>query len=158
MFRHLLVPTDGSDLSDGTIQRALSFARDAGARITFFHAKESFLTHIDGAMYGEPMVLDPTVADQFARAEDDYTGSVLERARALAEEGGVECATVSSDNPVIYEAIIEAAREQGCDLIFMASHGRRGLAGLLLGSETQRVLTHSDLPVLVFRKPASRPA
>jgi nucleotide-binding universal stress UspA family protein len=158
MFRHLLVPTDGSDLSDGTIQHALDFARDAGARVTFFHARESFLTHIDGALYGEPMVLDPSVADQFSRAEDAYTTSVLERARLLAQQAGVECATLAGDNPVIYEAIIEAARSQGCDLIFMASHGRRGLAGLLLGSETQRVLTHSELPVLVFRKPESAAA
>lgn len=158
MFRHLLVPTDGSDLSDGTVQRAVSFAREAGARITFFHAKESFYTAMDGAVIGEPMALDPSLSEQFSQAENDYTDSVLGRARAMAEEAGVACATTSSESPVIYEGIIEAARRCGCDLIFMASHGRRGLAGFLLGSETQRVLTHSELPVLVYRKPKTPPA
>jgi hypothetical protein len=65
----------------------------------------------------------------------------------------VTCSTLASANPVIHEAILEGASAEGCDLIFMASHGRRGLAGLLLGSETQRVLSHSSLPVLVYRKP-----
>ena len=152
MFRHLLVPTDGSDLADGTIRRAVSFAREAGARITFVHAQESFMVRPEAGLYGEALSLDPSVADQFSRAEEDYTVSVLARARAVAEEAGVACATVAAANPVIHEAILQTAAAEGCDLIFMASHGRRGLAGLLLGSETQRVLVHSSLPVLVYRK------
>jgi nucleotide-binding universal stress UspA family protein len=153
MFRHLLVPTDGSDLSDGTIRRAVDFARDAGARITFFHAKQSVLSHSDLALYGEPLVLDPSVVEQFARAEDDHAEALLADARAIAEREGVSCDTDCGGNPIVYEGIVEAAERHGCDLIFMASHGRRGLAGFLLGSETQRVLTHSPLPVLVFRRP-----
>ena len=152
MFRHLLVPTDGSDLADGTIRRAVSFASEDGARITFVHARESFLVRPEAGLYGEALALDPAVADQFSRAEQDYTVSVLARARAVAEEAGVPCSTVAAANPVIHEAILETAAAEGCDLIFMASHGRRGLAGLLLGSETQRVLLHSSLPVLVYRK------
>ncbi|MFM7268448.1 MAG: universal stress protein [Cyanobium sp.] len=153
MFRHLLVPTDGSDLADGSVRRAVSFAREAGACITFVHAQESFLVRPEAGLYGEALALDPSVAEQFNRAEQDYSASVLERARAVAEEAGVPCRTVISTNPVIHEAILETAASSGCDLIFMASHGRRGLAGLLLGSETHRVLVHSSLPVLVYRKP-----
>lgn len=152
MFRHLLVPTDGSDLADGTLARAVSLAAEAGARITFVHAQESFLSRPEAGLYGESLVLDPSVAQQFSQAEHDYSSHVLDRARAAAEEAGVPCSTVLSSNPVIHEAILAAASEAGCDLIVMASHGRRGLAGLLLGSETQRVLLHSSLPVLVLRR------
>ena len=74
----------------------------------------------------------------------------MAQAKAKASAKGVAAAGATSVNAVIYEAILEAASENGCDLIFMASHGRRGLAGLVLGSETQRVLTHADLPVLVY--------
>lgn len=152
MFRHLLVPMDGSDLSDGTIAAAVRFAREAGAEITFFHVRQSFLSKGEMALYGESLVLDPTVAETFSRAEADYSASLLSRARAIAEEAGVSCATVEGWNPVIHQGIVEAAESSGCDLIFMASHGHRGLAGLLLGSETQRVLTHTRLPVLVYRR------
>ncbi|MCP9900729.1 universal stress protein [Cyanobium sp. Cruz CV13-4-11] len=153
MFRHLLVPTDGSDLSDGTIRRAVSFAREAGASITFLHVLANLAMPPQGSLYGDPVLLDPTVVAKFSQAERSYAAALLERARALAEKAGVPCDTAVGDHPVVYEAIIEAATSHGCDLIFMASHGRRGLAGLLLGSETQQVLTHTDLPVLVFRRP-----
>lgn len=153
MFRHLLVPTDGSDLSDGTICRAVSFAREAGATITFLHVLANLAMPPQASIYGDPVLLDPAVVETFSQAERAYAASLLQRARAMAEEAGVHCDTVVGDHPVVYESIIEAANRHGCDLIFMASHGRRGLAGLLLGSETQRVLTHTDLPVLVFRRP-----
>jgi nucleotide-binding universal stress UspA family protein len=155
MFRHLLVPTDGSDLSDGTIRRAVSFAREAGATITFLHVLANLAMPSQGSLYGDPVLLDPAVVEHFIQAERAYADELLERARALAEEAGVPCDTAVGEHPVVYEAIIGAATRHGCDLIFMASHGRRGLAGLLLGSETQRVLTHSELPVLVFRRPGS---
>ncbi|KEF41467.1 MAG: sulfate transporter [Cyanobium sp. CACIAM 14] len=153
MFRHLLVPTDGSDLSDATIREAVRFARDTGASITFFHGMASLAMPPHPSIYGDPMTLDPVLVEQFSRAEQAYAESLLARARAIAAEAGVTCDTVTGEHPVIHEAIIEAATRHGCDLIFMASHGRRGLSGLLLGSETQRVLTHSSLPVLVYRRP-----
>ncbi len=153
MFRHLLVPTDGSDLSDGTIRRAVSYARDTGATITFFHALANLAMPPQASLYGDPVLLDPAVVERFGQAERAYAAGLLERARGMAEKAGVPCDTVVGDHPVVYEAIIDAATLHGCDLIFMASHGRRGLAGLLLGSETQQVLTHTDLPVLVFRRP-----
>ncbi|MEB3331895.1 MAG: universal stress protein [Synechococcaceae cyanobacterium] len=158
MFRHLLVPTDGSDLSDGTIRRAVSFASEAGARITFFHARESELQQPETSLYGEPVLIDPSVREQFDQARNTWVEELLASACTIAAAAGVPCDSDSSANPVIHEAIIEAAASHGCDLIFMASHGRRGLAGLLLGSETQRVLTHTSLPVLVDRKPDTAPA
>ena len=155
MFRHLLVPTDGSDLSDDTIRRAVSFAREAGATITFLHVLANPAMPPQASIYGDPVLLDPAVVERCSQAERAYAAVLLERARGMAEEVGVRCDTAVGDHPVVYEAIIEAAGRHGCDLIFMASHGRRGLAGLLLGSETQLVLTHTDLPVLVFRHPAA---
>lgn len=147
MFKHLLVPTDGSELSDGTVRRAIAFAKDAGAKITFFYAQPDFPMPI----YGEGALIDPTTPEQFARASALEAEEILSRARAAAEAEGVTVATDTTVNEVPYEAIIDAAGRHGCDLIFMASHGRRGLASLLLGSETNKVLTHSTVPVLVYR-------
>jgi nucleotide-binding universal stress UspA family protein len=151
MFHHLLVPTDGSDLSDGTIRRAVSFAGEAGARITFLHVLANPAMPPQASLYGDPVLLDPAVLERFSRAERAYAEDLLERARLMAAAAGVPCDTVVGEHPVVYEAVIDTARRHGCDLIFMASHGRRGFAGLLLGSETQRVLTHTSLPVLVYR-------
>ncbi|NMG65686.1 universal stress protein [Azoarcus indigens] len=147
MFKHLLVPTDGSPLSEGTVSRAVSFAKDAGARITFFYAQPDFPMPI----YGEGALIDPTTPEQFAKAAGQEAARILERAAAAAAADGVTSATDTVVSEVPYEAIIEAADRHGCDLIFMASHGRKGIAGLLLGSETQKVLTHSKTPVLVYR-------
>lgn len=147
MFKHLLVPTDGSELSESTVRRAVSFAKDAGAKITFFYAQPDFPMPI----YGEGALIDPTTPEQFARASALEAEEILSRAKAAAEAEGVMVATDTTVNEVPYEAIIDAAGRHGCDLIFMASHGRRGIASLLLGSETNKVLTHSTVPVLVYR-------
>ncbi|MCB1930050.1 MAG: universal stress protein [Rhodocyclaceae bacterium] len=147
MFKNILVPTDGSDLSNGTVRRAISFAREAGAQIVFFYAQPDFPMPI----YGEGALIDPTTPEQFAQASAAEAKAILDQARASAEAAGVQVVTDTTVNEIPYEAIIDAAERHGCDLIFMASHGRRGLASLLLGSETQKVLTHSKIPVLVYR-------
>ncbi|WP_323002945.1 universal stress protein [Denitromonas sp.] len=147
MFKHLLVPTDGSDLSEATVNRAISFAKEAGARITFFYAQPDFPMPI----YGEGALIDPTTPEQFAKGAQEEADKILASARTKSEAVGVPCDTDTAVNEVPYEAIIDAAERHGCDLIFMASHGRRGLASLLLGSETQKVLTHTKVPVLVYR-------
>lgn len=147
MFKHILVPTDGSALSTDTVKKAVDFARETGARITFFYAKPDYPV----AFYGEGALIDPTTPEKFAEMADKQAKELLSAAQGIAAGAGVDCATVSSSSDVPYEAIINAATENGCDLIFMASHGRRGLSGLLLGSETQKVLTHSKVPVLVYR-------
>jgi nucleotide-binding universal stress UspA family protein len=147
MFKHFLVPTDGSQLSQDAVKRAVELAKEVGARITFFFAKADYPV----AFYGEGALIDPTTPERFAEIAERQAVEVLAQAEALARNGGVACACQSqvSDRP--YEAIIDAADAAGCDLIFMASHGRRGISGLVLGSETQKVLTHSKTPVLVYR-------
>ena len=147
MFKHILVPTDGSALSDSTVARAVSFAKETGARITFFYSQPDFPMPI----YGEGALIDPTTPEQFAKSAASEAEAILSKARGAAEAAGVACDSDTAVNEVPYEAIIDAADRHGCDLIFMASHGRRGIAGLLLGSETQKVLTHGKTPVLVYR-------
>lgn len=147
MFKHLLVPTDGSELSAAAVDRAIGFAREAGARITFFYAQPDFPMPI----YGEGALIDPTTPEQFAKGAAQEAARILDSARGKAEAVSVTCDTDTLVSEVPYEAIIDAVDRHGCDLIFMASHGRRGLASLLLGSETHKVLTHSKVPVLVYR-------
>lgn len=147
MFKHILVPTDGSDLSRQTSERAVSFAKEAGASITAFFAKPEYPV----AYFGEGALIDPTTPEAFAELVEQQAQKYLAEVKALCDQAGVACATLSETNDVPYEAIIEAANMQGCDLIFMASHGRKGLGGFLLGSETNKVLTHSKIPVLVYR-------
>ncbi|WP_126446087.1 universal stress protein [Sulfuricystis multivorans] len=147
MFKHILVPTDGSQLSQEAVMRAITFAKETGARITFFYAKPEYPV----AFYGEGALIDPTTPEKFAQMAEQQAKEILDACTKLAAAEGVECATRSKTSDIPYEAIIEAADAAGCDLIFMASHGRRGLGALLLGSETQKVLTHSKIPVLVYR-------
>lgn len=147
MFKHLLVPTDGSELSQAAVKRAVSFARDAGARVTFFYAQPDFPMPI----YGEGALIDPTTPEQFAKSAKEEADRILETAKKVADDAGVTADSGTVVNEVPYEAVIDAADRHGCDLIFMASHGRRGISALLLGSETQKVLTHSKIPVLIYR-------
>ena len=147
MFKHILVPTDGSELSNTTVKRAVIFAQEISAKITFFFAKPDYPI----AFYGEGALIDPTTPEKFAEMAEAQAQTILNGAMQLAREAGVTCESVSTVNDITFAAIIEAATTAGCDLIFMASHGRRGISGLLLGSETQKVLTHSKIPVLVWR-------
>lgn len=147
MFKHLLVPTDGSELSQRTVQRAVAFAREVGARITFFYAKPDYPV----SFYGEGALIDPTTPEKFAELAEKQAQEILVAATAEASAAGVESSSLSDTSDIPYDAIISAAQSRGCDLIFMASHGRRGISGLLLGSETHKVLTHTDIPVLVYR-------
>ncbi len=147
MFKHILVPTDGSELSNDTVMRAVTFAKEAGARITFFYSKPDYPM----AFYGEGALIDPTTPEKFAEMADAQSKEILGAAEKQAKAAAVACSSYSVTSDIPYEAIIDAAASQACDLIFMASHGRRGFSGLLLGSETQKVLTHSKIPVLVYR-------
>ena len=147
MFTHILVPTDGSSLSQEAARKAVVFAKETGARITAFYAKP------EGPMaqYIEGVQVDKLILEHYEKAAKEHAKAILGFVEGLCRDAGIVCATAeaSSDSP--YEAIIEAANANGCDLIFMASHGRRGISGLLLGSETSKVLTHSKIPVLVCR-------
>ena len=147
MFKHVLVPTDGSPLSDTAVTHSIAFAREIGARLTFFYSQPDFPMPI----YGEGALIDPTTPEQFALSAEQEAQRILDRAKAEAEAANVPADSDTQTCETPYEAIIAAADRHGCDLIFMASHGRRGIVGLLLGSETQRVLSHSKTPVLVYR-------
>lgn len=147
MFKHILVPTDGSELSQATAKRAVSFAKEAGARITVFFAKPEYPI----AYFGEGALIDPTTPEKFAELADAQAKQYLGEVQTMCADAGVECVIAEVTSDVPYEAIVDAAEKSGCDLIFMASHGRRGFSGFLLGSETNKVLTHSKIPVLVYR-------
>ena len=147
MFKHILVPTDGSELSEDTVRRAVSFAKEAGARITAFYAMPEFPV----TYYGEGGLKDSITPEQFTALAEREAQEVLDFVANLCQEAGVDFSKLTSTNDAPYEAIIEAATQSDCDLSFMSSHGRRGFSALLLGSETNKVLTHSKIPVLVYR-------
>ena len=143
MYQHLLVPLDDSPLTVVTVGRAVDFARSLGARITFLHARADYGSTSVAAL---ERVLSPAAFNDGIAGE---SRGILAKAQVAAQAGRVpcECVVVTSDRP--YEAIVDTARARGCDLIFMASHGRRGLRSLMLGSQTQKVLQNTTIPVLV---------
>jgi len=145
MFKRILLPTDGSELSSRAVLAGVSFAKEIGAQVIGMTALPDFKTFT-----AEADMIERT-EDEYLAASETRAGKYLATASDAARSLGVECATVlvRSDDP--HEAILRTARERGCDLIVMASHGRRGLSGLLLGSETQKVLVHGAIPVLVYR-------
>jgi nucleotide-binding universal stress UspA family protein len=147
MYSHLLVPIDGSDVSVKAVHGAVAFAKEMAARITFLNARSV----LPVSMVGTGTMLDAGTLEHLSLVARENAERILAEAQAVAESAGVPCSSEGVINDLPHEAIIEAAARHGCDLIFMASHGRRGLSGLLLGSQTQRVLIHADLPVLVFR-------
>jgi nucleotide-binding universal stress UspA family protein len=148
MFKHILVSTDGSKLSGKAIRTAVRLAAATGAKLTGSYVIAPYMA----PMYGEAAMYVPTVSPKRYK---ELTAREARKALAAIEiearTGGVEYRATSlvADNP--WEGIIRAAKAGKCDLIVMASHGRRGLAGLVLGSETTKVLTHSKIPVLVCR-------
>lgn len=145
MFKHLLLPTDGSPFSNSAVENGIQFAKSVQAKVTGIYVTPEF--HM--VTYRVEMVED--TEPQFAadcRAHADQYLDVIQRA---ANKAGVICDTVSATSDHPFEEIIRTAEHKGCDLIAMASHGRRGVRGLLLGSETHKVLTHSKIPVLVYR-------
>ena len=145
MFKHILIPTDGSELSEAAIQAGVQFAKSINAKVTGFYAMPKF--HV--LAYGPEMVTD--TREEFAKACKNHADQFLAVIVRAAKAADVPCETVLQATDYPYEAIIATAKEKGCDLIMMASHGRRGVQAFLLGSETQKVLTHSKIPVLVFR-------
>lgn len=144
MYTRILVPTDGSEISQKAVQTACSLAKLCGAQLTTLSVKSPF-------PYSAISEMQPVPPQEYYDAQERITTAWVNQALAAAKTAGVECKgfTVEATHP--WEAIIEQARTDGCDLIVMASHGRRGLSALLIGSETQRVLTHSPIPVLVVR-------
>jgi nucleotide-binding universal stress UspA family protein len=147
MFKHILIPTDGSNVAAKAIGAGVRLAAEMGAKVTGFHAQQPrpLHLHVDGYAVEKDLIAElDRRSHQFAERCVAQIGDA-----ARADGVAFEAVVVKSIRP--YEAIIQAAQERNCDAIFMASHGHRGLDGLLLGSVTQQVLTHSTIPVLVFR-------
>jgi nucleotide-binding universal stress UspA family protein len=145
MFKHLLLPTDGSPLSESAIQEGVRFARSINAKVTglcVMPQKHPFFYEME---------IPAEALEQVAKRCKDQADVSLAMVEKAAKAAGVACDLVFETNDHPYEAIIRVAEQRGCDLIMMASHGRRGMGALLIGSETQKVLTHSKIPVLVYR-------
>ena len=145
MFKHILIPTDGSELSKVAIQNGVKFAKEINAKITGITVTVPYHYFAVDAMQISDTVEQYSI-DVKAMA-DRYLSVIKEE----ASNAGVECDLVHCSNEHPYEEIVKTAQERQCDVIFQASHGRRGMGGVILGSETQKVLTHSKIPVLVFR-------
>ena len=148
MFKNILLPTDGSKLADKAVRKGIDFAKAVNAAVTLVHVSLPYRRIRDeGWIVPAVRVLAARYNEQ-ARA---HARELLAKPQQYAAQTGVQCKTVYEVSELPYEAIIRAAQRSKCDLIMMASHGRRGLQGLLLGSETTKVLTHSKIPVLVYR-------
>ena len=145
MYKNILLPTDGSALSAKAVEAGLQLAKLAGARVTALVAYEPF--HVF-ALSGDQLEYTPTTYAEHATAD---AAKILDAVAAKAHALGVACSTETRQAEQPYRAIIEAADVNGCDLVVMGSHGRRGVAALVLGSVTVEVLTHSTVPVLVYR-------
>lgn len=146
MFKNILIPTDGSEQSQHAVQAGIELAKIHGARVTGVHVIPDYhlLIAYEGAF--DP-VTEERIEEEAKTRADAYLGFIRDAAAAA----GVPCSTAceTSDHP--YDAILRTCESNGCDLILMTSHGRKGLAAVLLGSETRKVLTHAKVPVLVVR-------
>ena len=148
MYKSILVPTDGSAFSDAAIQEAAKLAKELGSKVVLFYAAPH---HLPPLTEGFSAPGRPKEIEEAHKAIEREGKTMLASAASNVKLAGVavEQQCTVSNSP--YEAIIEAAKKFQCELIIMGSHGRRGLSGVLLGSETQKVLTHSTIPVLVVR-------
>jgi nucleotide-binding universal stress UspA family protein/hemerythrin-like domain-containing protein len=143
MYQHILVPIDESELATETASKAIRLAAALGSRLTFFHALRDLAATGDGAF------MQTVAPAEFAVEARGNARAVLARAEAEARAEGVVYESVARTSDWPHEAILQLAEERGCDLIFMASHGRKGIRNLFLGSQTQKVLSHTRIPVLV---------
>jgi nucleotide-binding universal stress UspA family protein len=145
MFKHILIPTDGTDLSRKAVIYGVQLAKTVGARVTAITVSEPYhVASMDAVLVAE-------TPDEHEAQTARVAERALEQVRMAAEAAGVGVETVREVHDQPYRAIIDCVRARGCDLVVMASHGRRGVAALLVGSETTKVLTHSTIPVLVYR-------
>ena len=143
----LLVPTDGSEISSRAVQQAVDLAAALKARVRFLHVQNNYPISLVGV--GE--LVEASTIEALVEAAGKRGEAILQEAVSVAETAGVQAERAALMNPLPHKAILEEASACGADLIVMGSHGRRGLEGLLLGSETQRVLLGSSTPVLVVR-------
>jgi nucleotide-binding universal stress UspA family protein len=150
MYRHILIPTDGSELAEHAVTNGLSLAKSVGAKVTVIIVQEPF----GWLSVPETRASQRQAFENLAKHNEQveqHAASVLSRAADAAKQAGVPCDTMRVANASPYQAIIATASDRGCDLIAMTSHGRGGLSAVVLGSVTNKVLTHTKIPVLVYR-------
>jgi nucleotide-binding universal stress UspA family protein len=147
MFKHILIPTDGSRTAAKAIKAGMQIAKEMGAKVTGFYAQEPLPLHV----HGEGYVLDKELAAEFESRSAEYAKRCVDEVADAAKAAGVPFEGVIAKSQSPHKAIVDAAKKHKCDAIFIASHGHKGLTGLVLGSVTQKVLVNSDIPVLVFR-------
>jgi len=145
MYKHILIPTDGSEMSKKAVDHGIGLAKALNAKVTAVTVSEPF--HIFAVEPG--MVTD--TPDEYKKRTAALTAKYLKAVKDVATAAGVPCDVVQVEQEHPYETIIDTARKRGCDAIVMASHGRRGVSAVVLGSETVKVLTHSTIPVVVVR-------
>ena len=146
MYKHILIPTDGSKLSEKAVRAGIDLARSVNAQVTLFTASVPF-----HAVVTESVLVPRNTASEYARLAEEHAAERLKPGEAYARSHGVPVRTEHVYAEFPHEAIVDAVQRDHCDLVCMASHGRKGLASVLLGSETHKVLTHSKIPVLVCR-------
>jgi len=146
MYRHILIPTDGSELAQRAVRHGLGLAKALGAKVTAATVEASF------NVYAVPSSRDLQMSGAFAEYAEHtkaHASKILSSVAEAARADGVTCETAQLEDDHPHEAIIAAAKQRGCDLIVMGSHGRSGIAAVVLGSVTNKVLTHTSIPVLV---------
>ena len=144
MFQRILVPTDGTDITKKAVETAIGLARAMGAKLYTLSVKEPF-------PYSAISEMQPTPPQEFYDAQERIAAARVQAVRDACAAAGLGCEAMTVEALHPWEAIIDYAKQQDCDLIVMASHGRRGVSALLLGSETQRVLIHTTIPVMIVR-------
>jgi nucleotide-binding universal stress UspA family protein len=145
VYKHILIATDGSELAGKAVAAGIALAKQLKSKVTVVTVSEPWTALVAGEMaVGFPY-------QEYEEGAKQQAAAILAAVADNAKKAGIECTSVHMPDRFPAEAIVDCAKEKGCDLIVMASHGRRGLSKLLLGSETTRVLTHSSVPVLVCR-------
>jgi nucleotide-binding universal stress UspA family protein len=148
MYRYILIPTDGTELAEKAVAAGTDYAREAGARVLFFTAMPEYQMPTEAQLLARQRVTSiAEYEEEAARAAK----AILDKAARAAKDAHVEFETEFDLSDTPSQAIIDAAKRHGCDAIFMASHGRTGIPALWYGSQTREVLTHSDIPTLVYR-------
>ena len=146
MFKHILICTDGSTLGNKAARAGIELARALGAKVTAYYAVEQMQM-----IYDEGYMMDQRTIDGLEESAHAAGQKRVDAIGKMARTAGVPFASVVTKASTAYEGIIDAAKKRKCDVIFMASHGRRGLSRLMMGSVTQKVLAHSRIPVVVYR-------
>ncbi len=149
MYKHILISSDGSEVGQNGVDHGLTLAKALGAQVTIITVTERFPIYADGLTGA--YVMSESLMTEYTTSQQESANAILSAAKQAADRLGVPADTVHVPNAQPAEAIVEAAKSRNCSLIVMASHGRRGLGRLVLGSVTSEVLAHSPVPVLVVR-------